>query len=715
MNLHFIGIDFGTCNSSMAWFNPKTGHAETLLNAEGEDKTPSVVYYGEKEILVGKYAEEMLEHRGQRTRIVTAAKRELAKRRVWMLGTRNVTPVDVAAQILAKLKRDAEETHFHEPISRAVITCPAVFDEIEKDKLREAADCAGFKKIELLEEPVAAAIAYTQAGVNVGQHVLVYDLGGGTFDLAMLVREGGDNSFRLALEPRGNRIGGEDFDRSIYDHYDDRARKKFNEPICADGIDLHLLRQCRRFKENLSVTEQPHPLSWWWSSKGSFKLKLTRAAFEDMIRDHVDRTVQLTLLLREEASRLGHIADSVILIGGSSRIPLIQRKLHEALEVEPRRWQKQDVAVALGAAWHANSIWGSAAKGPQLRPVAPAVPNWLEDVAQAEKNRDVAQSPLAIPPVPTYVVTPVETKNYGDTPVAVTSNAPPGRRPKNDDRKNEKRQHVDDEDDDETPTNCKKPKNRDGDEPTSGAGKPLFIVGVVGVLLGVLLLVCSGGFLLFAPRDKPVQAVGERIDFANLNKPAPAPLPQDNIWKPRPFDDGQRDVFAPPFLPPADFPRQPFPKADPFLPPVLPPPRLEAQPAKAPNAQILRVTHVYDQVRNRQNGMVIEIDADVNGLGGQSVNFAAFFFYPNGGACPARNVGMYRASNGQLTTQQREFLPNNAMQIRKSELFIPQFQLDGGMPGHWNFMYQVHIQHFKRTLDRSPNQDFQYSWGLGKK
>src|SRR5206468_1141318 len=81
---HFLGIDFGTCNSSMAWFNAKTGHAETLLNAEGEDKTPSVVYYGDKEILVGKYAEDMLEHRSQRTRVVTTAKRELAKRRVWM-------------------------------------------------------------------------------------------------------------------------------------------------------------------------------------------------------------------------------------------------------------------------------------------------------------------------------------------------------------------------------------------------------------------------------------------------------------------------------------------------------------------------------------------------------------------------------------------------------------------------------------------------------
>src|SRR5207302_647182 len=152
--------------------------------------------------------------------------------------------------------RDAEETHFRNRISRAAITCPAVFDEFERDKLREAAARAGFQHVELLDEPVAAAIAYTSAGIMVGNHVLVYDLGGGTFDLGLLVRDDGHQPFRLALEPRGDRIGGEDFDRAIYDYWDEHIRESFGKPIQPNGCDLHLLRQARRYKENLSISEE---------------------------------------------------------------------------------------------------------------------------------------------------------------------------------------------------------------------------------------------------------------------------------------------------------------------------------------------------------------------------------------------------------------------------------------------------------------------------
>src|SRR5580693_6594495 len=170
----FIGIDFGTCNCSVAWFNPQIAHAELLLNAEGEDKTPSVVYFGPSEVLVGRHAEAGLESREARKRVLSAVKRDLVRPRAWMFGDRRVTPVEAAAEILKKLRRDAEEGQFHEPIVRAVITCPAAFDEAEKDKLREAAALAGFQEVELLEEPVAAAIAYARAGVQVGRYVLVY-------------------------------------------------------------------------------------------------------------------------------------------------------------------------------------------------------------------------------------------------------------------------------------------------------------------------------------------------------------------------------------------------------------------------------------------------------------------------------------------------------------------------------------------------------------
>jgi actin-like ATPase involved in cell morphogenesis len=353
----FIGIDFGTCNSSAAWFNPRAGQAEPLLNAEGEDKTPSVVYFGPSDTVVGRHAEERLESPEERARVLSAVKRDLAKPRVWVVGERRVTPLEAATLVLAKIKRDAEETHFHEPVARAVITCPAVFDEAEKDKLREAASLAGFREVELLEEPVAAAVAYAEAGVKVGRYVLVYDLGGGTFDLALLVREE-DDTFRLAMEPRGERVGGEDFDRAIYEYFEARLRKLRDQPICPDGLDLHLLRQCRRFKESLTTSTQAAPVSWHWPGNGRVELKLNRERLESLVEKHVERTVRLTRSIREEAAAAGYTVDSVILIGGSSRMPCIIRRLQDTLQVEPRKWHKQDVAVALGAAYYGQRLWG---------------------------------------------------------------------------------------------------------------------------------------------------------------------------------------------------------------------------------------------------------------------------------------------------------------------------------------------------------------------
>jgi molecular chaperone DnaK (HSP70) len=360
MTQPFIGIDFGTCNSSAAWFNPRTGQAEPLRNAEGDDKTPSVVYFGPKnETVVGRHAEERLENREGRKRVLSAVKRDLAKQTARVVGDRRVTPLEAAALILAKIKKDAEEHHFHDPVTRAVFTYPAVFTEVEKDKLREAAEAAGFREVELLEEPVAAALAYAEAGIKVGRYVLVYDLGGGTFDLALLAREEEDDTFRVALEPRGERIGGEDFDRAIYDYFDAEARKKTEQPLCPDGLDLHLLRQCRRLKESLSASEQPAPLTWYWPGKGQLTLSLNRRRFEALVEKHVVRTLRLTQAIRQDAAREGYELESVILIGGASRTPCIITSLQEALHIEPRKWEKQDVAVALGAAYHAQRRWGT--------------------------------------------------------------------------------------------------------------------------------------------------------------------------------------------------------------------------------------------------------------------------------------------------------------------------------------------------------------------
>jgi molecular chaperone DnaK (HSP70) len=224
-----LGIDFGTTNSAMAWFNPDTKQAEVIFNSEGEAKTPSLVYYGEDEILVGQPVPDLLEEsehyeEAERSdialRIVKSIKRNLLAPPVIPIpGREPVRPVEVVAEILDKLKRDAEEGHFQEEIERVVITCPAVFDSLQREVVFDAAALAGFRIVDLVEEPVAAAMAFARLGQKVGEGVLVYDIGGGTFDLAVVVREDNgskDELFRVAMEPDGGPVcGGDDFDRAI--------------------------------------------------------------------------------------------------------------------------------------------------------------------------------------------------------------------------------------------------------------------------------------------------------------------------------------------------------------------------------------------------------------------------------------------------------------------------------------------------------------------
>ncbi len=184
-----IGIDFGTTNSSMAWFDPRTKRAE-VIKSQGEDKTPSMVFFGEDETLVGKPADELVEDVSNDSsrraevfrRTITSIKRNLiAPPRIALPDGRYVRPVDVVAEILKNLKREAQEGHFHEKVRRAVVTCPAEFNAIQRRKIEEGGRLAGFEEVALLEEPAAAALAYARAGLDVGKHVLVYDLGGGTF------------------------------------------------------------------------------------------------------------------------------------------------------------------------------------------------------------------------------------------------------------------------------------------------------------------------------------------------------------------------------------------------------------------------------------------------------------------------------------------------------------------------------------------------------
>lgn len=358
----FIAIDFGTTNSSMAVFND--GQAKIIDNHEGEAKTPSLVYFGNNGVIVGKEVELLLDElkdadeetqQEDMLRVVRSVKRNLLKPRIPLPDNRDVRPIEAAAEIIRKLKRDAENEYFHEKVNRAVITCPAVFDTTQRSAIKEAATLAGFEEVELLEEPVAAALAFAHAGQNVGDGVLIYDLGGGTFDLAVVVRDG--DSFRLAMETDGDaRCGGDDFDQALYDFWEKEAQSKFERSIGNNGeLDSFFLRECRKKKESLSIREQVN-VSFLLHG-GRFQSSITRAAFERLISEQVERTVRKTQALFKRAKDAGIKIDSVVMIGGSTRLPFVKNRLTEVLGIEPKAWTNKDVAVALGAAYYAHQFW----------------------------------------------------------------------------------------------------------------------------------------------------------------------------------------------------------------------------------------------------------------------------------------------------------------------------------------------------------------------
>jgi molecular chaperone DnaK len=361
-NPHVLGIDFGTTNSSMAWLNPATGKAEILKNAEGHEKTPSLVYFGADETLVGASVEALLEdlkdyeeseRQRELQRIVKSIKRSLlSPARIALPDGRDVRPVDVVAAVLSKLKRDAETLHFRAPVTRVVLTCPAVFSAPQRKKLEEAARQAGFTEVELLEEPVAAALAFARDAQQPGQSILVYDLGAGTFDLAVIVR-GADGQYRLAVEPDGDaQCGGDDFDQALYEYWDKLAQRELGRGISRNGqsVDLLFLRDCRAKKESLTMLQQC-TFSRLLAGGARLKHTMERGTFEGLIRERVEKTARQTAQMLRRAKEAGHPVESVVLIGGASSVPLVREMLKRTLPMEPRVWGQKDVAVALGAAY----------------------------------------------------------------------------------------------------------------------------------------------------------------------------------------------------------------------------------------------------------------------------------------------------------------------------------------------------------------------------
>jgi actin-like ATPase involved in cell morphogenesis len=361
-----IGIDFGTSNSAVCWWNPRTNAPEVIRNEHGEEKTPSVVYRGVDGTLVGKPALDQLAdvaHMDEEERLDVLGRTFMSVKRLLkdnlplaLPDGEMVTPVELASDILYALKQSAEHGCFNgELVTTATITHPVTFGKKQIANLKEAAGLAGFDEVRLMEEPVAAIHGYAASGAKTGDGILVFDFGGGTLDLAFLRKED-DGEWHMPVPPIGEELGGDDFDRLIYDHFERELKQKHGAAFGLNGShNLAVLNLCRLAKEKLSSQAKSRLSYLMPESNLSMRFELDRSGLESLIENDVLKAGQLAQRMIERVSASGHCVESVILIGGATRMPAIQETLKSGLPVKPMATMHADVAVAMGASQQCQS------------------------------------------------------------------------------------------------------------------------------------------------------------------------------------------------------------------------------------------------------------------------------------------------------------------------------------------------------------------------
>jgi len=359
-----IGIDFGTTFSTASWINPKTKQPEAInFHDIGVPKMPSVVYYGPDGVMVGLAAYNQLENSSsmkpeQRNQVIQSVvqsiKRDMKQGQFFYInGGGKVSHEEIVAAILRKVKEQAEITCFNsQAVEEATITHPVVFAAWQKEMLRKAATMAGFKKVNMLEEPVAAALGYASTTNEKVRNILVYDFGGGTFDVAY-VQYDNENQYRVPVEPEGDfNCGGDDVDVALYDRWEQLAKQQYNRTIDINpnNIDIGFKSRCRKHKEQMSLFPK-YTFSEVLPPPGFHRveMELARPEYDRLAEPIIARTIAKTERLLRKVKEAGHTIDTAIMIGGSSRIPMVYERLKQILPVEPRKVMQVDVAVALGA------------------------------------------------------------------------------------------------------------------------------------------------------------------------------------------------------------------------------------------------------------------------------------------------------------------------------------------------------------------------------
>ena len=351
-----IGIDLGTTNSCVAVM--EGGEPVVIPNAEGARTTPSVVAFTKNgERLVGQVAKRQAVTNPDRT--VISIKRDMGTDRRINIDGKDYAPQDISAMILMKLKADAE-AYLGETVTQAVITVPAYFSDSQRQATKDAGRIAGLEVLRIINEPTAAALAYG-LDKDDSHKILVYDLGGGTFDVSLL--EIGDGVFEVLATNGNTRLGGDDFDQRIIDYLAAEFKKENNIDLKADRMALQRLKEAaEKAKIELSgVMSTNINLPFITADATGPKhldITLTRAKFDELTRDLVDATVAPMQNALRDAGLTANEVDRVILVGGSTRIPAVQEAVRKMVGKEPYRNINPDECVAIGAAIQGGVLGG---------------------------------------------------------------------------------------------------------------------------------------------------------------------------------------------------------------------------------------------------------------------------------------------------------------------------------------------------------------------
>lgn len=352
-----IGIDLGTTNSAVAVM--EGGEAIIIPNVEGNRTTPSVVAFTKDgERLVGETAKRQAITNPERT--VSSIKRHMGSDHKTVIDGKNYSPEEISAMILQKIKADAE-SYLGETVTDAVITVPAYFTDSQRQATKDAGKIAGLNVKRIINEPTAAALAYGLDKEH-GQHkIMVFDLGGGTFDVSIL--ELGDGVFEVLATRGNNHLGGDDFDERLIKYIGDQFKKENGVDITGDRMALQRLKEAaEKAKKELSTTKSTNINLPFITATSSGPLHLnmdiTRAKFDELTSDLVDLTIEPVKLALKDAGLSAVDIEKVLLVGGSTRIPSVQDAVKKLIGKDPQKDINPDESVAIGAAIQGGVLSG---------------------------------------------------------------------------------------------------------------------------------------------------------------------------------------------------------------------------------------------------------------------------------------------------------------------------------------------------------------------